>query len=327
MAIIYTYPNKSDIDGSELLLISDGTEENNTKTVTTAEYGAYISATYGDGGLTIYQANGSIDSDRTLSSTPVDTHSLTFSSLLSFNVSSPSVFSSTVNLSGAITIPTGASDGYVLTSDPTGVATWQAIPDSAILTVNGTASRISVTDSGGPNPVIDIDTSYVGQATITTLGTITTGIWQGDTISIAYGGTGLAGGYTNGDMLIYDTATSSSRLTKLPIGANGEVLTISGGLPVWLPLSSLTLINTSTTYTVQAIDDTVNYTGSTPGDEARLPTAVGAIGRKIIIKNSGTVPFIVDANGLETIDGALTATLVQYESITIQSDGNNWIII
>jgi hypothetical protein len=68
MAIIYTYPEKSNIDGSELLLISDGTDENNTKVISTAEYGSYIQATYGGGGAasTIYLSNGGIDSDRFL---------------------------------------------------------------------------------------------------------------------------------------------------------------------------------------------------------------------------------------------------------------------
>lgn len=53
------------------------------------------------------------------------------------------------------------------------------------LDVGGTADRITVgADS------VDIASSYVGQASITTLGTITTGIWNGTTIAIADGGTG-----------------------------------------------------------------------------------------------------------------------------------------
>jgi hypothetical protein len=55
----------------------------------------------------------------------------------------------------------------------------------------GTENRISVSSDA-----IDISTNYVGQATITTLGTITTGTWNGTDIAVADGGTGsgTAGG-------------------------------------------------------------------------------------------------------------------------------------
>lgn len=46
----------------------------------------------------------------------------------------------------------------------------------------GTLNRISLIDSG-PNHTFDIDASYVGQISITTLGTITLGIWNGTPIT------------------------------------------------------------------------------------------------------------------------------------------------
>lgn len=59
-------------------------------------------------------------------------------------------------------------------------------------TLTGTAARISVTNGNGVsgNPTVDIDASYVGQTSITTLGTIATGTWQGTAVGVAYGGTG-----------------------------------------------------------------------------------------------------------------------------------------
>jgi len=51
--------------------------------------------------------------------------------------------------------------------------------------VTGTSNRISVSGSG-----VDIASTYVGQTSITTLGTITTGTWNGTTIAVANGGTG-----------------------------------------------------------------------------------------------------------------------------------------
>ena len=51
----------------------------------------------------------------------------------------------------------------------------------------GTAGRISVSSDA-----IDIDSTYVGQSTITTLGTITTGVWNGTDVAVADGGTGAS---------------------------------------------------------------------------------------------------------------------------------------
>lgn len=56
---------------------------------------------------------------------------------------------------------------------------------SNTLDVVGTADRITVNADS-----VDIASTYVGQATITTLGTIGTGTWNGSTIGVAYGGTG-----------------------------------------------------------------------------------------------------------------------------------------
>jgi hypothetical protein len=51
--------------------------------------------------------------------------------------------------------------------------------------VVGTANRIVANENS-----IDIDAAYVGQTSITTLGTIGAGTWQGNTIGVQYGGTG-----------------------------------------------------------------------------------------------------------------------------------------
>jgi hypothetical protein len=58
-----------------------------------------------------------------------------------------------------------------------------------------------------------------------------------------------------------------------------------------------------------------------------LPTAVGRVGKEYTIKNSGSGVITLEGDGTETIDGALNQTLNQYDSITVVSDGTNWIII
>jgi hypothetical protein len=56
-----------------------------------------------------------------------------------------------------------------------------------VIDVVGTSNRISVTADA-----VDIAATYVGQTSITTLGTITTGTWNGTDIAVADGGTGAS---------------------------------------------------------------------------------------------------------------------------------------
>lgn len=110
-----------------------------------------------------------------------------------------------------IKIQDGAQNGYVLTSDANGNATWQASAGGGVTSVSGTTNRI--TSTGGSTPVIDIAATYVGQASITTLGTVGTGTWQATPVVTTYGGTGLSS-YTQGDLLYYDAGTVLSKLAK-----------------------------------------------------------------------------------------------------------------
>jgi hypothetical protein len=55
------------------------------------------------------------------------------------------------------------------------------------LDVVGTAGRITINADS-----VDIASTYVGQSTITTLGTITTGVWNGTDVAVADGGTGAS---------------------------------------------------------------------------------------------------------------------------------------
>lgn len=97
----------------------------------------------------------------------------------------------------------GADSGFILTTDApitlgtTGLSFTQftgagqitagagLIKTGNVIDVVGAANRITVfTDN------IDIASTYVGQASITTVGTITSGTWQGSPVAVAYGGTG-----------------------------------------------------------------------------------------------------------------------------------------
>jgi len=96
---------------------------------------------------------------------------------------------------------------------------------SGVLDVVGTTNRITANADS-----IDIASTYVGQSSITTLGTITTGTWSGTAIASTKGGTGLSS-YTLGDLL-YSSATNT--LSTLAAGTSGQVLQMNGGgVPTW----------------------------------------------------------------------------------------------
>lgn len=91
-----------------------------------------------------------------------------------------------------ITTPGSTAFGYQLDTGDYVIyngATWDKI-DSTDPAVTGTTNRITVTGSIDTGFVADIASNYVGQSSITTLGTITTGVWNGSAIDVARGGTG-----------------------------------------------------------------------------------------------------------------------------------------
>ena len=90
---------------------------------------------------------------------------------------------------------------------------------SGVLAVVGTSDRIAVSADS-----IDIASTYIGQTSITTLGTITTGTWNADTIAVTKGGTGLTS-CTTGDLLV---GTGANTLGKLAVGTAGKILQSNG---------------------------------------------------------------------------------------------------
>jgi ribosomal protein L24 len=87
-----------------------------------------------------------------------------------------------------------------------------------VLDIGGTAGRITVNADS-----IDIASSYTGQTSIVTVGTITSGTWQANTVGASYGGTGFTS-YSAYDLLVGNIGGSLSKLTK---GAAGTVLQVS----------------------------------------------------------------------------------------------------
>lgn len=105
-------------------------------------------------------------------------------------------------------------------------------------TITGTSNRIAVTNGNGVsgNPTVDIDSAYVGQTSITTLGTVTTGTWSATAIGPTKGGTGLTS-YTLGDT-IYASASNTLAALAGNTTTTKKFLTQTGNgaasaAPVW----------------------------------------------------------------------------------------------
>jgi hypothetical protein len=137
-----------------------------------------------------------------------------------------------------------ADSGFILTTDgpitlgTTGLSFTQftgagqitagagLVKNGNIIDAVGTTDRITVlTDN------IDIASTYVGQTSITTLGTIAAGTWQGTPVAVAYGGTGATtavGARTNlGAVGKYSVVNGGTTTDTVTHGLNTSDVTVS----------------------------------------------------------------------------------------------------
>lgn len=172
-----------------------------------------------------------------------------------------------------------------------------------VSSVTGTTNRI--TSTGGSNPIIDISASYVGQSSITTLGTVTTGTYQATPIADAY----ISSASTwNAKQTAYTNLTSIGTLAN-----SAGVLTNNG----------------SGTFSYTTVTSNATHTGDATG--ATALTVVGINGTVLsglatgILKNTtGTgVPSIAVAGDFPTLNQNTTgsaATLTTGRTISITGD-------
>lgn len=97
-------------------------------------------------------------------------------------------------------------------------------------TVVGTADRITVDSTDPANPIVDIAATYVGQASITTVGTIATGVWNAGAVT--------SSGVITGEGFVPTSATTTGNRMYLP-AANTLGWSINGSAELRLNASSL----------------------------------------------------------------------------------------
>jgi hypothetical protein len=162
-------------------------------------------------------------------------------------------------------------------------------PGIYVVTAAGTGATRSMTSSGSTltitNPTgfagninLDIASTYVGQSSITTLGTISTGTWGGTAIAATHGGTGQTT-FVAGDILY---ASSTTALSRLPIGSTGQILTVTAGLPSWVSDT-----DTSGTVTTVSVASSNGFAG-TVATATSTPVITISTSVSGLIKGNGT---------------------------------------
>jgi hypothetical protein len=137
----------------------------------------------------------------------------------------------------SVNVPAAGSGGLEISADNVQIAATLAgdglTYNSGVLNVVGTSGRITVAADS-----IDISTSYIGQSSITTVGTLTTGaLGTGfTTVAVPQGGTGAVTFTTNG--ILYGNSTNAVQVTAAgtydSVNGVGQFLSVNAsGVPTW----------------------------------------------------------------------------------------------
>ena len=189
--------------------------------------------------------------------------------------------------------------------------------------VVGTSNRISVSGSG-----VDISGSYVGQSSITTLGTIGTGVWNGTTIGVANGGTGATTltGHVSGNGTGAFTASAtipgadiSGDISGNAANVTGTVAIANGGTGATTAAGAKTNLSFLTRYT--ATNPSLTPAGNVVTWTTTAAThGLGAIpGIMVQVKDVST-GFVVDVDvNVNESTGDVVLTWVSASTVTAGS--------
>jgi len=129
------------------------------------------------------------------------------------------------------------------------------------------------------------------------------------------------------------SASTGAVTLSLPQSINsGASPTFNGANFTGIPSAGVTYSYATKTsaYTILSTDYTIGGDATSASFAVTLPTAVGKPGQSFIIKkiDSSANTVTVATTSSQTIDGATTYIMgYQYQSVTVQSNGANWLII
>ena len=202
---------------------------------------------------------------------------------------------------------TGTSGAATFNGTTLNIPNYTSGGGGTVDSVVGTANRITVDSTDPANPIVNIAATYVGQSSITTLGTIGTGTWNATTISVAKGGTGVT---TIAAKSIW-LANVADTVTSVTPGA-GQSIRINAGNTAWEAY-------TPSTGTVTSVSGTTNRISSTGGATPVIDIAAAYVGQTSIT-TLGTVATGT-WNATVIADGKIATALTgkTYNGLTITS--------
>lgn len=159
-----------------------------------------------------------------------------------------------------------------------------------------------------------------------------TGFEYFSTLGPTAGGTGLTT-FTTGDLMY---ASASNTLAKRAIGSTGDVLTVSGGLPVWAAQSTLTTlpmmphIGADPDNWVAAVSSTTtlpDLAGAGGSKTVTLPSAASNSGKFIHLwnRNADGTNVWTYAAAITLPDGTTTSTFANGTFSMLYSNGSVWV--
>lgn len=184
-------------------------------------------------------------------------------------------------------------------------------------TTSGTANRISVSN-GSTNPIINISASYSGQSTITTLGTIGTGAWQGTKINLLYGGTNADLSGTGGASQVLKQISAGAAITVGQLAASDLSNGTTGSGAIVLA-SAPTMTNP--VVGTQSAGDNSTKGASTAYVTSAIATAIAGVNPAVAVQAATTSAS--DTSGLTYNNGVsgIGATLTGPVNTVLTVDG------
>lgn len=238
-----------------------------------------------------------------------------------------------VQIPGGTTAQRAGSAGTMRFNSQSGVfestvdgATWATIETSAtgVISVSGDSSTIQVTPTTGLC-VVSILSTYAGQSSIATVGTITSGTWHGSVVGLAYGGTNANNTASAGGIPWSDA--SKINILAGTTTANQLLLSGNAATPAWststYPATNAanTLLYASSANTMAALATANNGVLTTGTGGAPAITALASDGQLIIGSSAGApaAATISAGTGISISNGHNTITVASTSAST------NWV--
>lgn len=177
--------------------------------------------------------------------------------------------------------------------------------------MTGTTNVLTVVDGGNGGYTYNISSNYVGQTSITTLGTVTIGTWHGTLIGVAYGGLGADLSATGGTSEVLKQTSIGGAITVGQLAASDLSNGTSGSGPVALASGPTFTAPVLGTPASGALSNCTGYplaqlTGAGTGVLTALAINTGSAGAPVLFNGALGTP---SSGALSSCTGYLLAQL------------------